>query len=111
MQTLNPVSNQATWQDTIEFVNDETGVAWFQDDDPPTSVTLKVRDRETGEVVLSGSLGSELVVIADGTIQFTFAATAMSALCSKTYDVGVLYTDAGVTAQTLIAALPVYEGL
>lgn len=108
---IEPASNAATWQDTIEFINDETGAAWFPTGSPPSAVTMRLRDRETGQIVLTGSLGTELSVISDGVIQFTFSADAMGALDNKPYDIGILYTAAGVTTQAWLDTVSILEGL
>lgn len=108
------VSNLATWTGELEFVNDTTGAAWFTTLNPPAEVTLKLRDRDSNAIVLSGSLtGGELVVTGDGLITFTFPASSMSGLCAKAYDCGGLYTAAitGEVSQFFLGGINVYQGL
>lgn len=107
------VSNLATWTDEIEFVNNTTGDPWFTTLAPPSEVTLKLRDPESGSIVVEGSLSSgALVVTGDGIITYTFAPSIMSGLCAKTYDCGGLYTDiTGVVSQFFLGGINVYEGL
>jgi hypothetical protein len=111
--TLEPVSNAETWQDNIEFYDDETGDAYSLAS--ATEITLKLRDRESGSTVLSGSMtGGEIDIVgaaADGVVQFTFAASTMSALDPKTYEVGVLLSTSSLTRQLILGTLPVLEGL
>lgn len=109
--TLPPVSNSETWTDTIQFYDSEDGNPFDLDD--VTAITLKLRDN--GSDVLTGELDDEILIVGDaedGTIEFTFSATAMSALDSKTYEVGLLLTqDDGVVRQLILGHLPVLEGL
>lgn len=112
--TLDPVSNAETWIDNLEFYDDGTGVAW--DVSTITEITLKVRDIETQSTVLSGSYtGGEIVRVgaaSEGTYRFEFSASAMSALCPKTYEVGVLATTSDDrVAQIILGHLPVLNGL
>lgn len=106
-------SNLATWTDELEFVDSVTGAPWFTTLLPPSAVTLSLRDRESGCVVVTGSLASgALVVTGDGLITYTFAPSIMSGLCAKAYDCGGLYTDTtGVVTQFFLGGINVYEGL
>lgn len=107
------ISNLATWTGELEFVNNVTGLPWFTTLAPPSAVTLSLRDRESGCVVVTGSLASgNLVVTGNGLITYTFAASIMSGLCPKAYDCGGLYTGTdGVVAQYFLGGINVYEGL
>lgn len=112
--TLQPQPNTATWQGTIELVSDTDGLPMDLAD--ISEITLKLRDPSTMSTVLSGSLtGGEIAAVgadADGTIQFTFSATAMAAIEPKTYDVGMIVTeDSGFVSQVILGSLPVLEGL
>lgn len=111
--TLQPVSNAETWTDTLELIEDTTGVALNTGD--VTALTLKLRDPESKETVLEGSISDgDIVAVgaaADGTYQFTFSASVMSALDPKTYEVGCLVSTATVTRQVILGFLPVLEGL
>lgn len=107
------ISNLATWTDTLEFVDDTTGDPWFTTLNPPSEVTLSLRDRDSGCVVVTGSLTSgNLVVTGDGLITYTFAPSVMNGLCAKAYDCGGLYTGTnGQVAQFFLGGINVYEGL
>lgn len=110
--TLPAQSNQETWDGTLSFIDDDDGLPLFTEALPPSAVTLRLRDRETGATVISGSMADgALVVVGDGEMEFTFSATAMSALEPKTYDIGLLATISGVTKQLILGSLPVLEGL
>ena len=113
--TLDPVSNAATWKDTIEFTDDETGEPYFDYSDSathPTEITLKLRDQENGNTVLDISLTDGDIVLADdGIAEFTVSAETMAGLLPKTYTVGVLYTYDDITKQLILGSLPVLEGL
>jgi hypothetical protein len=111
--TLEPVSNRETWEDEIEFYDDETGAVYDLTD--VTEITLKLRDEQSGCEVLSGSMTGGQIAIAgdadDGVIQFTFAASTMNGLCAKTYTVGLLLSTATATRQLILGNLPIVEGL
>src|SRR5688572_9843177 len=111
--SLEPVSNAETWQDELEFYDDATGTAYDLTD--VTEITLKLRDRDSGTTVLSGSMtGGELDVVGAataGVVQFTFSASAMSALDPGQYDVGVLLSTSTITRQLILGTVPVLEGL
>ncbi len=113
--TLEPVSNAATWTDTLEFYDDETDEALFTEATPathPDEITLSLRDATSDTAVLSGSLtGGELVIVANGHVEFTFSADTMAGLDPKTYEVGVLYTQEDVTTQIILGTLAVLKGL
>lgn len=110
---LDGVSNRGTWTGELEFVSDITGLPWFTTLLPPSEVTLKLRDRESGAVVVSGSLtDGHLVITGDGLITFTFAPSIMNGLCGKAYDCGGLYTAVGgEVSQFFLGGINVYEGL
>lgn len=110
--TLEPVSNAETWTDTLEFLNDETGAAWFTELAPPDDITMKLRDKNTKEVVLELSLSSgDLVVVDDGQVTFTASADAMADIEPQTYEVGILYEDNDVLTQVMLGSITVLEGL
>jgi len=110
--TLAPVSNAETWTDTLEFVNDTTGAAWFVQASPPDEITLKLRDKQSEATVLSLSLsGGDLVVVGDGQVTFTASASTMAGIEPKTYDVGILYEDDDVVTQVLLGTIPILRGL
>ena len=52
--TFAPVSNTATWRDTLEIYDDVTGTPF--DLGNVDEITLKLRDIDSESIVLSGSL-------------------------------------------------------
>lgn len=110
--TLEAISNKETWTGTLEFINDTDGSAWFEEETPPDEITMKLRDPNTRETVLSLSLtGDDLEVTGDGLVEFTAASTVMAAIDPKTYEVGILYTDGDVVTQVLLGTISVLDGL
>jgi len=110
--TLEPVSNKETWTDLLEFINDETGEAWFEEANPPDEITLKLRDPQSKSTVLSLSLtGGDLTVTGDGIVSFVATADAMGGINPKTYEVGVLYEDNDTVSQVLLGTISVLDGL
>ena len=111
--TLDPVTNAETWTDTIELIDDVTGVAYNTGD--ITALTLKLRDPSSKETVLEGSVSDgDIVAVgaaADGTYRFTFSAGVMDGIDPKTYEVGLLASTSTVTKQLILGFLPVLEGL
>ena len=112
--TLEPQPNTATWRGTVELVNDDDGLPIDLAD--VSEITLKLRDQASMSTVLSGTwTGGDLVTVgaeADGTVQWTFSATAMAALEAKTYEVGMIVTeDSGFVSQVILGRIPVIEGL
>lgn len=111
LQTLDPISNTATWNDTYQFL-DEDGEPL--DISAATAITLKLREPKTDAIVLTGSLGTELALVSGGTTGFfewTFSADAMSGIDPKTYEVGGLITISGQTSQYILGNQPVLKGL
>lgn len=111
-RTLPPISNQATWKETLEFINDETGEPWFAQGQPPDEITLRLRDPASGSIVLGLSLaGGELEVVGDGLVQFTASAEQMAGIVAKSYEVGILFTAGDDVVQVLLGVVPVLKGL
>ena len=110
--SFDPVPNNASWVEDLKFIDHETELPWFDENDPPDEITLHVRDRVSGTVYLSGSLsGGELTVTGDGMVRVSFI--NLSALCgAKTYEVMGLYTETtgGEVRDYVIGFLPVLEG-
>lgn len=111
--TIDPASNRATWSESFELIDSETG-------DPISlsavdEITLEVRDMESHGAVLSGSYtGGEIVIVGaatDGTFQWRFEAAQMRGLCARTYEVGVTIESDDDTVQLLIGYLPVLDGI
>lgn len=111
--TLEAISNSATWRGNIALFDDTSGEPFDIDD--VTAMTLKLRDPETGAIVLEGSLGSELAGVGDaedGVVGFEFSASQMSAVPPNTYDLGALVTDDdGRVTQIIFGRQPVLQGL
>lgn len=111
--SLDPVSNRATWSESFELIDSETG-------DPISlsavdEITLEVRDMETQSAVLTATMtGGDIVVVGaatDGTFQVRFEASQMRALCAKTHEVGVTIEQDDDTVQLVIGTLPVLDGI
>ena len=111
--TLDPASNRATWSESFELTDSETG-------DPISlsavdEITLEVRDMETQSAVLSGTkTGGDIVVVGaatDGTFQWRFEASQMRALKAKTFEVGCVIEQDDDTVQIFIGYLPVLDGI
>lgn len=112
--TLAPASNAATWQEDIEFYDDDDGSSFDLAD--VEEITIRFRDPDTTATALTGTLsGGDMVVVgadADGVVRATFSATAMAALQPKTYEIGVLIEDAdGFVTQTILGRIPILNGL
>src|SRR5215471_19409159 len=104
---LKPVSNLATWQDTIEVIS--------VDDDVPldfsdvTEVTLTVADRDTSILALSLS-GGDIILPGNGVIQWRAEATAMAALLPGTFNVGLLISTSTDTIQLFLGTVSILRG-
>ena len=113
--TLPPISNAATWTDSLEFYDDETGAALFEESDSgthPDEITIKLRIPGDDTAILSGSLtGGQIVITADGIAEFTFSASSMAALDPRTYEVGILYEQEDATTQLILGTVQVLKGL
>lgn len=109
--TLPQVTNSETLELALEFVDDDTDVAWFLQASPPDEITITISDSDDVEQ-LSGSLtGGEIVVTGDGEATLTFSYTQMGGLDPATYNIGGLYLDGGVRKQFFLGHLPVLQGL
>lgn len=111
VRTLEAVSNKATWSEDRSLIDQETGERIDLGD--LDEITIQVVEREGGSVVLSGSLsGGEIELLDDDEIfRWTFTASQMSALCAKTYSVGIIATQDEETIQILVGTLPVLDGI
>lgn len=107
---LPSASNRADWSETFELR--ENGV--LVDLADVTEITLAVRDCDTTQTKLSGSLSGGQIVIPndeDGVFTWTFAASLMGGLPAKTYKVGCTMVNGGETLQVMIADLTVIDGI
>jgi len=113
LTSIPPISNAATWKDTLEVTED--GVAWWTFATPatwPDAITLKLRDQKTDAIVLEGSLsGGDITITADGQAEFIFSATTMNGIEPKTYDVGCLITFDDEVTEVILGSITVLKGL
>lgn len=110
--TLAPVSNAETWTGILEFINDETGAAWFAQGSPPDDITIKLRDKSSESIVLTLSLsGGDMTVVGAGQVTFTASASTMAGIDPKTYEVGILYDDDDTITQVILGTISVLKGL
>lgn len=109
---LGPVSNAATWSESVELTDDEDGDEI--DLSAVDEITIEVREQGCTTATLSGTLtGGEITRPGggtDGVFQWEFTADAMGALDPKTYDVVVRIEEDDQTVQLLIGTVPVLQG-
>lgn len=109
--TLPPVSNRATWTETYQPTDRDTGEGISLDS---VSVILEVEDPDTEGVVLSASIGSGVTVLEDDDdedyLEWQFTYSQMSTLCAKTYKLRLILEDDGERVQAIIGRLPVLDG-
>lgn len=122
--SLAAASNRADWIEVCTLIDSDSGDTV---DITGCRITLSVRPQNkshnggddyddwssnSSAVILQGSTDSGEIVIVDiGSFQWTFPATRMSALCEKTYDVGVRISRDGRTVQLMVGQLPILEGI
>lgn len=107
---LTPASNRATWSESYELTDDEDGDEI--DLSAVDEITLEVRDPDTKCAVLTGTkTGGDIVIVSTGVFQWRFEASAMRALCAKTYEVGCVIEQDDDEVQILIGTLPVLDGI
>lgn len=107
--TLPPVSNRATWDESVQCFEDEGNSPL--DISSATEILVEVAD--CGRAVLSARLSAGQVSIGGtiGVFSFLFTADQMRVLCARTYDFNVLITVNGETLQAVAAQLPVINGI
>jgi hypothetical protein len=107
--SLQPASNQADYELTVEAVDDDTG----EDIDlAGASIVFELRDRDSGQTRLSATTGNGKVSILDtGVFRASFARPDMQGLRANLYDVGCILTVNGATRQFIIGTLPVLDGV
>lgn len=102
-------ANTETFSDFITFYDDDGELLDIADID---EITVRVRDPDCNATLLEATLtGADIVETGDGTVQFTFTADQMGALCPGQYQFGVTVTIDGVTEQTHLQPLPIIRGL
>lgn len=108
-----PASNKAMWApEAISIVDNDSGEPI---DLTGATLTIEVED-ENGTARLSGSTSSgvvDLIAEEEGghRFQWTFGATAMTALAPGTYRVGLIAERDGETVQLILGTLPVVDGI
>lgn len=100
---LPEVSNRADWISVALFTDPDTDELL---DLSGATFAIFLND-ETGCRRLSASTD----VVSTGALQFTFTRDQMSTLCAAVYCLGATIERDGVTAQVLIASIPVVNGL
>lgn len=106
--TLPPVSNRATWDESVQCLEDEHGTPL----DISNATEIVVEIAEFGCAQLSARLSAGQVFLGDaaGVFSFVFSADQMHSLCARTYDFNVLITVGGEVVQAIAAQLPVING-
>lgn len=108
--SLDPVSNQATWRDTVELRDEDNELIDLEED--VTEITFRVREEGHETVELEATLtGGEIEVVGLGTFEFVFTVTQMQGVEPKTYEAGVTVTADGDTEQVILGHVPVLRGL
>lgn len=109
--TLPPVSNRATWTETYQPLDSSTSEPLNLDID---DIILEVEDPDTRSAVLSLSLNSGVIVLADDDgddyLQWSLTYSQMETLCSKTYKLRLILEEDGGRVQAIIGRLPVLDG-
>ena len=107
---LSPASNRATWSESYELTDSETGdlINLSNVDE----ITLEVRDPSSKSVVLSlTKTASEITIVDTGVFQWRAEASDMRGLSAKTYEVGCVIEQDDDEVQLLIGYLPVLDGI
>lgn len=106
--TLPPVSNRATWDESVQCFEDEGNSPL----DISTATEIVVEVADCGRAVLSAKLSAGQIYLGGttGVFSFVFSADQMRVLCARTYDFNVLVTVNGETLQAIAAQLPVING-
>lgn len=106
--TLQPVSNKATWTETVE-VTDEDGEAVDISD---ATIVVAVRNKRSKTVELTAETDDGITLPGDtGAFQWTFSVSRMSAVCPETYDVGVTIEIDDVTTQLFLGTVAILDGV
>jgi hypothetical protein len=106
--TLQPVSNKATWVETVEVRDDDNEPL----DITSATIVVAVRNKKSKRVELTAETGNGVTLPGDtGVFQFTFSVDQMGGLCPETYDVGVTIEIDDVTTQLFIGTVAVLDGV
>ena len=109
--TMQRPSNKADWAGSIHVRDCKTGDRVNTSD--ATSLTIEIEDPDTGEAVLTGTLGSEVTVV-DATVgeyAFRFTASQMSQIKQKTYWFAGIIGDGTNTLQLFRRRINAYDGI
>lgn len=106
--TLAPVSNCATWSETVEIYDD--GDNTLIDLSAATEILFEVSDHHCPILKAKLSDGTLVLEQSLGMFSFSFTPEQMKVLCARTYNVGCTIAVAGETIQVIAAYLPVYDG-
>jgi len=107
--TLDPASNRADWELTVQFTDSETGEAL---DISGASIVVEVRDRRSGAILITASTANASVSIVDtGMFQISVPVEQMRLVRADTHEVGGTYTLNAATKQFAIGLLPVLDGI
>lgn len=108
--TLSPASNCATWSESYELSDAETGD--LIDLSEVDEITLVVRDQDSKSAVLTLTLtGGDITIVDTGVFQWRAEDTSMESLCAKSYFVGATIEQDDDTVQLFIGFLPVIDGI
>lgn len=106
--TLAPVSNCATWSESVEIYDDDDNS--LIDLSAATEILFEVSDHHCTILKAALSEGTLTLEQSLGTFSFVFTPQQMKVLCARTYNVGCTIAVAGETIQVIAAYLPVYDG-
>lgn len=110
---LSPVSNRATWSESVQLTDASTGESI--DLTAVDEITIEVRRQDCGTAELSATKSGGGVVIigaaTDGTFQWRFEVGSMRDLEASTYDVGLTIEQDDDTVQLLIGSVQVLDGI
>lgn len=122
MDVTDPISNKASFETAIEFIDDDTGeaVSLLQFDDIIVTISTEVSAGGTqlygyDKAFLTLSLvNGDITLEEDGMVAvLTIGASLMATLPAQTYDIGcrMLRISEDLAIQTFIGKMPVVEGL
>jgi|SRR5215471_1713745 len=105
---LKPISNLATWTDTVEIISVDDGTPLDFTD--VTEVTLTVADRSQNLLVLKKSTG-DIILPTNGVIQWRAEATVMAGMVPGNFYVGILISTSTDAVQLFLGTLSIVRGL
>ncbi|MEM8813417.1 MAG: hypothetical protein AAGF59_12425 [Pseudomonadota bacterium] len=107
--TISPLSNRADWSGAIYVKENGEAV----DTSSAIDLIVELEDPETGQVVLTASIGSGVVVQdpSVGTYTFTFHAAQTAGLKAKSYWFAAIIKTASQSLQLFKLRVPAYDGI